>query len=118
MGTVLFVYTAPHQPECCARIDSAARVREASCAGVYLRDSARSFSLHRPGRCSDQIIFFLLLLLRALPARRQGASADKLHVEAAKLYPLLDSPDPSKTQSTVGTVLSICTAPRQPGPIL
>ena len=31
-------------------------------------------------------------------------------------YPLLDSPDPSKTQSTVGTVLSICTAPRQPRP--
>ncbi len=30
-------------------------------------------------------------------------------------YPLLDSPDPSKTQSTVGTVLSICNAPRQPG---
>ena len=89
----------PHQPECCARIDSAARVREASCAGVYLRDSARSFSLHRPGRCSDQIILVLFLLLRTLPARRQCASADKLHVEAAKLYPLLDSPDPSKTQS-------------------
>ncbi len=28
----------------------------------------------------------------------------------------MDSPDPSKTQSTVGTVLSIYTAPRQPGP--
>ena len=31
-------------------------------------------------------------------------------------YPLLDSPDPSKAQSTVATVLSISTAPRQPGP--
>jgi len=28
----------------------------------------------------------------------------------------MDSPNPSKTQSTVGTVLSIYTAPRQPGP--
>ena len=27
----------------------------------------------------------------------------------------MDSPNPSKTQSTVGTVLSIYTAPRQPG---
>ena len=31
-------------------------------------------------------------------------------------YPLLDSPDPSKAQSTVGTVLSISTAPRPSGP--
>ncbi len=30
-------------------------------------------------------------------------------------YPLLDSPDPSKTQSTAGTVLSVYTGPRQPG---
>ena len=28
----------------------------------------------------------------------------------------MDSPNPSKIQSTVGTVLSIYTAPRQPGP--
>ncbi len=31
-------------------------------------------------------------------------------------HSLLDSPDPSKTQSNVGTVLSTYTAPRQPGP--
>ncbi len=29
----------------------------------------------------------------------------------------MDSPDPSKTQSSVGTVFSIYTAPRQPGPM-
>ncbi len=32
--------------------------------------------------------------------------------------PLLDSPDPSKTKSTVGTKLSICTAPCQPGSLV
>ena len=42
--------------------------------------------------------------------------ADKLQLQALpQSYPLLDSPDPSKPQSTVGTVLSIDTAPCQPG---
>ncbi len=36
----------PHQPECCERMVSAARDRAASCAGVYRREAARSFSLH------------------------------------------------------------------------
>jgi hypothetical protein len=57
---------------------------------------------------------FIIIITRfsCLEARcvsRQAA------VKAAKMLPLLDSPDPSKTQSTVGTVLSIYTAPRQPG---
>ena len=43
-------------------------------------------------------------------------SADKLQQRLPKSYPLLDSPDPSKTQRTVGTVLSIDVAPRQPEP--
>jgi hypothetical protein len=34
-----------------------------------------------------------------------------------KSYPLLDSPDSIMTQPTMGTVLSIYTAPRQPGPL-
>ena len=41
-------------------------------------------------------------------------SADKLQVKAAKILTLLDSSDPSKTQSSVGVVLSNFTAPRQP----
>ncbi len=48
--------------------------------------------------------------------RRQGASADKLQVKAT-ILPLALSPNPSKTQSTVGTVLSNFTGPRQPGPV-
>ena len=42
--------------------------------------------------------------------------ADKLQLKAS--YPLLDSPDPSKTQSTVGTVLSTYTAPSSRGRIV
>ena len=41
---------------------------------------------------------------------RQGASADKLQGYNIS-YPSLDLPDPNKAQSTVGTVLSISTAP-------
>ena len=51
---------------------------------------------------------------QAFPAERQGAAADKLHVQAAK-YPLLDSPDPSKIQLTVGMGLSINSALGHPG---
>lgn len=36
-------------------------------------------------------------------------------VWAANILSLVDLPDPSKTQSTVGTVISINNAPRQPG---
>jgi hypothetical protein len=50
--------------------------------------------------------------------KRQHASADKVQVKAANILPLLDSPDPSKTQSTVGTVLSIYTAPASRGPYI
>ena len=49
--------------------------------------------------------------------KRQGASADKLQVRLLKSYPLLDSPDPSKAQSSLGTVLVIIypPPPHQPG---
>ena len=48
--------------------------------------------------------------------KRQGASADELQVKAAKILPFVGLARPSKTQSTVGTVLSIHTAPHQLGP--
>ncbi len=48
-----------------------------------------------------------IVVVTAFPAKMQGASADELHVKAAKILPLLDSPNPSKTQSTVGMVLGI-----------
>ncbi len=68
-------------------------------------------------RARASIILLLLLLLYTLPATRQARRhADKLPFKAAKSCPLLDLPDPSKTQSTVGTVLSTCNAPHQPGP--
>ena len=43
-------------------------------------------------------------------------SPDKLQGNALNSYPWLDSPDASKTQPTVGRVLSKYCAPRQPGP--
>ena len=58
----------------------------------------------------------LLSLLHAFPAKRQGASADKQQRRPPKSYPLMYSPGPSKTQPSVGTVLSICTGLCQPGP--
>jgi hypothetical protein len=56
-----------------------------------------------------------LIQLHASPAKRgKVRPADKLQVKGAA--PLLDSPDPSKTQSTVVTVLGCYNAPRRPGP--
>ncbi len=55
--------------------------------------------------------------LHAFPSSWQGLPADKLQVKGCHIsYLLVDSPDPCKTQSTVGMVLSICTGPRQPEP--
>ena len=56
----------------------------------------------------------IIIIIIHVPAKKQGASTNKLQVKAANILPL-DGPDPSKTQSTGGTVLSIYTAPRQPG---
>ena len=56
-------------------------------------------------------------LLHAFLDKRKGASADKLQVRAAKILPLLDLPDPSKTQSTVencGRGAQQCYCPHQP----
>ena len=50
-------------------------------------------------------VVLLFLLVPAIPTKRgKVRPADKLQLKAAKSYPLLDSPDPSKTQSTVGPV--------------
>ena len=55
----------------------------------------------------------------ALPAKRgKVRPADKLQVKAAKFLPLVGLVRFKQTQSTMGSVLSIYTAPRQPGPIL
>ncbi len=52
-------------------------------------------------------------------AKRQGVSCRPAAVEGChNPTPLLASPDPSNTQSTVGTVLSTYTAPSQPRPTL
>ena len=60
---------------------------------------------------SEVIIIIRFSCLEARCVCRQAA------VKAAKILPLQqDSPDPSKTQSNVATVLSNYTAPRQPGP--
>ena len=73
----------------------------------------------------NDILFFhgrktcrLLLSLPAFPAKKQGPYADEMHVKLTHAYPLLDSPAPSKTQSTRGRVLSFYNVPRQPGPTI
>ena len=48
--------------------------------------------------------------------KRQGASANKVHVEASTKIPLLGLTRSKQDNHTVGTVLSIYTGPRQPGP--
>ncbi len=57
----------------------------------------------------------LLLLLHAFPTISKVRLQTSCSEGCQNPYPLMDSPDPSETQSTVGTVLSIYTAPRQPG---
>ena len=58
-----------------------------------------------------------IILLQASPAERGNVRpADKLQVKAAA--PLLDWPDPSKTQSTVVTVLGCYNAPPPAGACL
>jgi hypothetical protein len=56
---------------------------------------------------------FVISLMHAFPAKRQvqGLLQTSCMQKLPKSYPLLDSPDPRSTQSTVGTVLNICTAP-------
>ncbi len=56
----------------------------------------------------------------AFPAKRQGASADKLQLIAAKVLPLdgLAKRVQARPILIVGAVLSICTAPCQPGRVL
>ena len=74
----------------------------------------RAFPLHlmHPANYYDHYYYYYTSVL----PRGKVHPADKVHLKAAKYYPSMDSPEPSKTQSTVGTVLSIYTAPCQPGP--
>ena len=61
--------------------------------------------LHSSSASYQQLhIIIIINIITRFYCRRQGASADKLHVKADS-YPLLDSPDPSKTQSTVGSYI-------------
>lgn len=66
-----------------------------------------------PGPDKDQELLTEVLclsksLLHAIPAKRRKVHpAEKVQVEAAQFYPLLDLPDTSKTRSSVATVLSI-----------
>jgi hypothetical protein len=66
-----------------------------------------------------------LTRLQKLVTRTSCLHVDKVHLQIAaalhschKSYHLLDSPGPSKPQSIVGTMLSNCTAPCQPTPIM
>ena len=54
---------------------------------------------------------FVILSMHAFPAKRPGLLQTSCMQRLPKSYPLLDSPDPSSTQSTVGLVLNICAAP-------
>jgi hypothetical protein len=62
------------------------------------------------------IIIVIIITCVSCPTCRQGASAACLQSKGChKPYPLLDSPNPSKAQSTVGTVLSIVSPPASRG---
>jgi hypothetical protein len=53
--------------------------------------------MHWHRHCGGPItIIVVVIIMRCFCHMRQGASADKLQVKAAKSYPLLVSPDPSK----------------------
>lgn len=46
----------------------------------------------------DLVIFVQAIILHALPAKRGKV---RLHVKAAKSYPLLDTPEPSKKETMI-----------------
>ncbi len=58
----------------------------------------------------------MYFLLHAIPATGKVRLQTSCSKGCQIVYPL-DGPGPSKTQSTVGTLLSVCTAPRQPDSI-
>jgi hypothetical protein len=59
--------------------------------------------------------YYIITIITCFSCHEARCICRQAAVKAARFLPLLDSPDPSKTQSIVGTVLSIYTAPRQPG---
>ncbi len=63
----------------------------------------------------DRVISFSLKL-HAFPAERQGyVLQTSCRQRLPQSYPLLDSPDASETQSSVGNVLSILSPPASQG---
>ena len=67
------------------------------------------------------IIITINIVIARFSCQMQSASADRLHVagkvfeEKSEVCRLLDSQDPSKTQSTLSTWLRICSAPQMRG---
>ncbi len=75
------------------------------------------------GAKKAQVLFCLILLLLVVllqttfPTNSPSCVLQtSCSLRLPQCLPLMDSPDPDKTQSTAGTVLSIHTAPHQPGP--
>jgi hypothetical protein len=64
-----------------------------------------------------QIVYIIIIIITCFSRLEARCVCRQAAVRLPESYPLLDSPDPSKTQSTVGTALSIYTAPRKLGPI-
>ena len=61
------------------------------------------------GALHEYLYYYTLFLLRGKVCLQSRCS------KGCKSYPLLDSPDPSKTQQTVGTVLVFITPPASRG---
>ena len=79
------------------------------------KPAAKKHKGQEPHQVGLTFLFFWHYYYCMFSFQRRGASADKLRVKAATSYPLVDSPDPSKTQSSMGIVLSVYTHPGQPG---
>ncbi len=76
-----------------------------------ISDPAGGFS---PALVTPPSLFFIFVIRFSCREARcvcRQAAVNGRHI----FHPLMNSPDPSKTQSGMGTVLSICAAPCQPG---
>ena len=80
-----WLWPAPDVPSCTVFTAGAAKGEDSS---VLRRHQLSLFAREFSPPCHTR----LSLLLHALPAKRQGASADKLHLEAAKTLPLVGLP--------------------------
>jgi hypothetical protein len=103
---VLAHWTAWHSTTCCAALPRPLEWIPGRCAHMppLLARDNHSINLE----CQ-----LLSLLLHALPAYLEARCVCRqAAIKATKILPLVGLLDPSKTQSTVGTVLSIYIAPR------